>query len=161
LLLEESEQSEPASSEELEWYRPVFNVAAHYRWTAGLRLPAAKHHVGGVDFLIAPRAGNGARMLTALPPAFWSRKTGAPADGVGILDVRTTIETHDGALIYVAYSGVGDLGPDGHAKFLRGELPAKLPLRTVPRMQTAHPAYEWVNRCQFLSIGEADLGTFV
>ena len=83
------------------------------------------------------------------------------ADGVGILDVRTTIETHDGALIYVAYSGVGDLGPDGHAKFLRGELPAKLPLRTVPRMQTAHSAYEWVNRCQFLSIGEADLGTFV
>ena len=39
--------------------------------------------------------------------------------------------------------------------------PAKLPLRTVPRMQTAHPAYEWVNRCQFLGIGEADLATFV
>ena len=79
LLLEESEQSEPASTEELEWYRPVLNVAAHYRWATGLRLPAAKHHVSGVDFLIAPRAVNGARVLTALPPAFWSGKIAAPA----------------------------------------------------------------------------------
>jgi hypothetical protein len=78
-------------------------------------------------------------------------------DGVGILDVRTTIETHDGALIYTAYTGVGDAGLDGYQKFLRGDLPPKLPLRVVPRMHTAHPAYEWVNRVQFLNIGEADL----
>ena len=82
-------------------------------------------------------------------------------DGIGILDVRATIETHDGALIYIAYTGVADAGPDGHAKFLRGDLPPTVPLRTTPRMHTAHPAYEWVNRCQFLSIGEVNMQTFV
>ena len=41
--------------------------------------------------------------------------------GVGILDVRATLESDDGALIYIAYTGVGDLGEDGYQKFLRGE----------------------------------------
>src|SRR4030095_11806782 len=31
-------------------------------------------------------------------------------DGIGILDVRTTLETHDGALIAIGYAGVVDLG---------------------------------------------------
>jgi hypothetical protein len=81
-------------------------------------------------------------------------------DGVGILDVRATIETHDGALIEIAYQGVGDLGEDGHARFLAGELPPKLSLRTAPRMRTAHPDYQWLNRLQLLNVGEADLQTF-
>ena len=79
------------------------------------------------------------------------------SDGVGILDVRATIETHDGALIYTTYTGIGDAGPDGYRKFMAGELPPRLPLRVVPRMSTAHPDYQWVNRVQFLNIGEADL----
>src|ERR1700683_2570501 len=37
-------------------------------------------------------------------------------DGIAILDVRTTIETNDGALIYVAYSGTSDPGEDGYAR---------------------------------------------
>jgi hypothetical protein len=34
-------------------------------------------------------------------------------DGVGILDVRATLQTHDGALIYVSCGGTHDLGEDG------------------------------------------------
>jgi hypothetical protein len=30
---------------------------------------------------------------------------------------------------------------------------------TVPRLQCAHPAYQWVNRRQFVGVGEADLNT--
>jgi hypothetical protein len=82
-------------------------------------------------------------------------------DGVGILDARMTIETHDGAFIYIAYTGVGDLGEDGYQKFLRGELPRTLQLRSVPRCHTAHPNYLWLNRVQCLSIGEVDLERFV
>jgi Protein of unknown function (DUF3237) len=78
-------------------------------------------------------------------------------DGVAILDVRATIETHDGALIYASYSGVGDLGENGYDKFLKGELPKTLPLRIAPRFQTAHPAYAWLNRLQCLGIGEVNL----
>ena len=38
-------------------------------------------------------------------------------DGVGILDVRATIETREEALIYLAYTGVGDLGEDAMRSF--------------------------------------------
>ncbi|MDH3528980.1 MAG: DUF3237 domain-containing protein, partial [Acidobacteriota bacterium] len=44
-------------------------------------------------------------------------------DGVGVLDVRATIETDDGALIYTYYTGLGDLGPDGYKNFLDGSPP--------------------------------------
>ncbi|MBZ5599706.1 MAG: DUF3237 domain-containing protein [Acidobacteriia bacterium] len=81
-------------------------------------------------------------------------------DGIALLDVRATIETHDQALIYIAYTGVGDMGEDGHRNFLKGVLPPKLPLRVVPRFQTSHPAYLWLNRLQCLNIGEADLERF-
>jgi Protein of unknown function (DUF3237) len=79
-------------------------------------------------------------------------------DGVAILDVRTTLESHDGALIAVTYSGVADLGNDGHQRFLEGNLPARLTLHVVPRCQTAHPGYLWLNRVQCLGVGECDLG---
>ncbi len=54
-------------------------------------------------------------------------------DGVAILDVRTTLETHDGALIAIAYSGVGDIGPDGYQRFIEGKLHPRLNLHNVPR----------------------------
>ena len=79
-------------------------------------------------------------------------------DGVGILDVRATIETHDGALIYVTYTGVLDLGEDGYQKFSRGELPPSgTPIRMSPRCCTSHPDYQWLTRLHCLGIGEAFL----
>jgi len=81
-------------------------------------------------------------------------------DGVLVLDVRATLETHDGALIYVYYNGIADLGEDGYANFLSGKLPSVVPLRTAPRMQCAHPDYAWVNRRQFVNIGEVDFERF-
>jgi len=78
-------------------------------------------------------------------------------DGVGILDIRATLQSDDEALIYVAYTGVADLGEDGHQKFLRGELPASAKLRGAPRFHTSHPKYLWLNRLQCLNIGEVDL----
>lgn len=75
-------------------------------------------------------------------------------DGVAIVDVRTTFETHDGALILATYSGVIDLGEDGYEKFLRGEQPSTAQIRTSPRFQTSHPAYVWMNRLLCIGIGE-------
>jgi hypothetical protein len=77
-------------------------------------------------------------------------------DGVARLDVRITLEAEDGALLYVTYTGVLDLGEDGYEGFLRGELPADpLPIRTAPRVQTAHPAYQWLQRIQCIGVGES------
>ena len=78
-------------------------------------------------------------------------------DGVGELDVRTTIETDDGALIYLSYRGIGDLGEDGYQRFLRGEVPPAFRLRTSPVLRTAHPAYQWLHRPLCIGVGDADL----
>jgi hypothetical protein len=79
------------------------------------------------------------------------------SDGVIMVDVRGLLESHDGALIDIAYQGVLDLGPEGYANFLKGVMPAELKIRAAPRLRTAHPAYQWLNRLQCYSIGEADL----
>jgi hypothetical protein len=78
-------------------------------------------------------------------------------DGIGVLDVRATIELEDGALIYTTYGGVADLGPDGYDRFLKGTPPAVVPLRIAPRYATAHPDYLWINRLQCVGVGEVDM----
>ena len=78
LLLEEDEGAEPASLEAIEWYRPVLNVAMHYRWATGLRLPRGELGavaVAGLDYCIAPQALDLPTGIVT-PPAFW---TGAAA----------------------------------------------------------------------------------
>lgn len=80
-------------------------------------------------------------------------------DGIGVLDVRATLRTHDEALIYVEYNGVLDFGADGYARMLAGDPPARAPIRAAPRLLTAHPDYLWINRLQCYQVGEADFAT--
>jgi hypothetical protein len=75
LLLEEREDAEPASAEEIAWYQPVINIAGHYRWDLGLRLPSAagfSGDVAGLQFVIAPKALGGAANGLALRGGFWT-----------------------------------------------------------------------------------------
>src|SRR5215212_4010833 len=108
-----------------------------------------------VNFHVTGGEVNGPKVYGKLRPVGADWLT-IRTDGVGILDVRATIETREEALIYITYTGVGDLGEDGHEKFLRGELPPTIPVRTIPRMQTVHPEFQWLNRLQCLGIGEID-----
>jgi hypothetical protein len=75
-------------------------------------------------------------------------------DGVAYLDVRTTFETDDGALILVTYQGMVDFGEDGYDRFLRGEMPPIVKLRTSPRFVTRHLGYLWLNRLFCFGVGE-------
>ncbi|MDB5986882.1 MAG: hypothetical protein JWR16_1935 [Nevskia sp.] len=78
LLLEEAADNQPSVAE-LEWYQPVINVAAHYRWDVGLRLPGAAADLGkggGLGFVIATAPIAGVPTGVAAAPAFW---TGAAA----------------------------------------------------------------------------------
>ncbi|MCX7179769.1 MAG: hypothetical protein NTX56_13710 [Proteobacteria bacterium] len=80
VLLDEAEGGEPVSSEQIEWYRPVLNIAMHYRWMIGLRLPRAEVSPGAVDglgFFIAPR-GLDAPTGIATPSAFWTGSSAPP-----------------------------------------------------------------------------------
>jgi len=61
-------------------------------------------------------------------------------DGTFELDLRVTLETDDGALIHMTFSGVRD---DANQYF-----------RTVPRFETAAPAYAFLNRLLAIGIGE-------
>lgn len=75
-------------------------------------------------------------------------------DGIGILDIRGTIETHDGALIYEVGTGLAYGAEDAYERAIKRDPAPTTPLRAVVRLQTAHPEYVWVNRLQFVSIGE-------
>ena len=61
-------------------------------------------------------------------------------DSVFELDLRVTLETDDGALIYMTFTGVRD---DAHNYF-----------RTLPRFETAAAKYEYLNRLLAVGIGE-------
>ena len=67
----------------------------------------------------------------------WVRARG---DGVLSLDLRVTLETDDGGLIHMTFSGVRD---DANGYF-----------RTVPRFETAAPKYAFLNRLLAVGIGE-------
>ena len=85
-------------------------------------------------------------------------------DGIGVLDVRATMKTDDGALIYVSYHGITDLGEDAYDKFLKGETtPQERYVRCNPKLSTAHPNYIWLNRLFCLGIGKlsADLSEII
>jgi hypothetical protein len=82
-------------------------------------------------------------------------------DGIGLVDVRLTMQMDDGALVYCTYNGVLDPGPDGYKAFLNGTLPVRIPLRIAPRFSTAHPAWAWMNRVQAYGVGVADMSTAV
>ncbi len=72
-----------------------------------------------------------------------------------MVDVRGTIETHDGALIYQTYTGVVDFGVDAFAQLRAGELPSTNLSRIAPRFLTSHPDYLWINRIQAIGIGDS------
>jgi len=64
----------------------------------------------------------------------------AVADGTFELDLRVTLETDDGALIHMTFTGVRD---DANHYF-----------RTLPRFETAVPKYAFLNRLLAVGIGE-------
>jgi hypothetical protein len=82
-------------------------------------------------------------------------------DGIGLMDVRATVETEDGGLLYASYQGYCDFGHDGYQRFLDGRWPAVAPTRTAPRIRTAHPKYAWLNRLQCVGIGEVRMQELV
>lgn len=64
----------------------------------------------------------------------------AQSDGSLALDLRITLETDDGNLIHMTFTGVRD---DARNYF-----------RTVPRFETAAPKYAFLNRLVAVGIGE-------
>jgi Protein of unknown function (DUF3237) len=76
------------------------------------------------------------------------------ADGIGILSVSVSVETHDRVLIALRHSGTVDFGEDWTRWLPLGKWPSVLPVRTQIRLLTSDPKYRWLNRLHCLSVGE-------
>src|SRR6267378_1714256 len=78
------------------------------------------------------------------------------SDGVLELDLRITLETDDGALIYMTSFGLRHGPPEVIAALARGERvdPSTYYFRTTPRFETAHPEYVFLNRLLAVSSGD-------
>ena len=70
------------------------------------------------------------------------------ADGVADLDARYTIETADGALVYVSNHGLRHGPPEVLRRLAAGEPvdPGSYYMRTTPWFETGDPRYAWLNR---------------
>lgn len=81
-------------------------------------------------------------------------------DGVGRLDVRATIETHDGALLYAAYTGVLHLTEAVTAALAGGRTTewGEAYFFTNPRIETGDARYAWLNGLFLLGQGRVGPG---
>ncbi len=77
------------------------------------------------------------------------------ADGVADLDARYTLQTGDGALIYVRNRGYRHGPADVLRKLSNGENvePSLYYLRTTPRFETGDARYAWLNRIVCVATG--------
>jgi hypothetical protein len=77
------------------------------------------------------------------------------ADGVAHLDARYTLETGDGALIYVNNKGYRHGPKDVIERLARGEEvdPALYYMRATPWFETSAPEYAWLNRSICVATG--------
>jgi hypothetical protein len=75
-------------------------------------------------------------------------------DGTARGEIRYTLQTDRGALLYVRSSGVGQANREMTARFGQGEdvEPGEHLFRAVTRIETAAPYLDWLNRGVFVTV---------
>ena len=91
-------------------------------------------------------------LLSDLPLADWQIVL---ADGTALADVRYTLQTDAGALLYVQSRGVRHGPAEVLARLGRGEEvdAGEYTFRTATRIQTAASEFDWLNNGVFISVG--------
>jgi hypothetical protein len=119
--------------------RPLMTLRLN---TAATQDIGAGPHGARVTFPITGGSFEGDRLRGKVLPGGddWTVKR---LDGVVELDLRVTLETDDGALIYMTFEGIRDDGAPGVPYF-----------RTAPRFETAGPKYAFLNRLLAVGAGE-------
>ncbi len=77
-------------------------------------------------------------------------------DGIAELEARYTLETDDGALIYVLNKGIRSGSQEVMERLARGEAvhPGEYYFRTRPVFETGEPTYQWLHRLIAVATGE-------
>ena len=78
------------------------------------------------------------------------------ADAVMVIDVRLTLQTGDGALIYLAYQGRLLAEPEVMARFGKGALlrPEEYSLAMTAKFECGDERYAWLNNAVVVGTGE-------
>jgi muconolactone delta-isomerase len=76
-------------------------------------------------------------------------------DGTALADVRYTLQTEQGTLLYVQSAGVRHGSVEVLTRLARGDDvdPDEYTFRTATRIETANPELDWVNKGVFTSVG--------
>jgi len=76
-------------------------------------------------------------------------------DGTALADIRYTLQTDDGALLYVQARGVRHGKPDVLERLARGDDvdAGEYTFRTSTQIETAAPELDWLNKGVFISVG--------
>ena len=84
-------------------------------------------------------------------------------DGTALADIRYTLQTNDGNLLYAQARGVRHGSADALARLARGEDvdPSQYTFRTSTQIETAAPALDWLNKGVFISVGGRRPGAVV
>jgi hypothetical protein len=76
-------------------------------------------------------------------------------DGTVLADIRYTLQTDDGALLYVQARGVRHGKPEVLERLARGDDvgAGEYTFRTSTQIETAAPELDWLNKGVFISVG--------
>jgi muconolactone delta-isomerase len=76
-------------------------------------------------------------------------------DGSSLADVRYTLETEGGELLYVQSRGVRHGSPEVLSRLARGEdvEAAEYTFRTSTRIEASAPGFDWLNKGVFIGVG--------
>ncbi len=129
-----------------------------YRLEATLGQPLDLGETAGGHRRIVPQTGGtftGPELSGTLVPgasADWQRIL---PDGTALADLRYTLQTSDGALLYVRSRGVRHGSPEVLARLAKREAvdASEYTFRTSTRIVTAVAGLEWLNKGVFISVG--------
>jgi Protein of unknown function (DUF3237) len=129
-----------------------------YRLEASLGEPLDFGDVGQGHRRIVPQTGGrftGPKINGELLPGASADWQIVMPDGTSFVDIRYTLETDGGDLIYVQSRGVRHGSVEVLARLARGEDvdASEYTFRTSTQIQTAGPELDWLNKGVFISVG--------
>ena len=76
-------------------------------------------------------------------------------DGSAVADIRYTLQTADGAYLYVQAAGIRHGPPDVLERLAQGEevAPTEYTFRTTVRIETSDSSFAWMNNTVFIAVG--------
>ena len=162
----ESHPNDPASPGPSAFGLPSPRLTPVYRLEATLGDPVDLGDTAHGHRRIVPLAGGtftGPRMSGKLLPGASADWQTVLADGAALGDVRYTLRTDDGDVLYVQARGVRHGSTEVLARLGRGEDvdPSEYTFRTATQIETAVAELDWLNKGVFVSVGGRQPGGVV